>query len=352
MKEELLIKYLKNSCSEKEFEEFTALITENIQNEYLKDLSFEQWKNLDLELEIKDKERYNAQLDRIHHQINLKQTENQIKVGTMPTIAKWLSHIAAILFLPLLGVVFYLLSENIKSEKYTAMAVDTLEVTSPIGSRTVVQLTDGTEVTLNYGSKIYYPRSFKGNTREVKLTGEGFFKVAHNPEQPFIVKTEKLNIKAVGTTFNVHAYPDEDYVTTTLLEGKVLLEKAIDREKTEQIGAMKPSQHINYNFKTGKLISTAGSTEKYVAWKDGKMIFDNSPINEVTNELSRKYNVDIEVADEVKYLTYTVTFADDPLFLILDLMTETTPIVYKRFPRTKLADGSFSKQKIRIEKRK
>jgi hypothetical protein len=62
--------------------------------------------------------------------------------------------------------------------------------------------------------------------------------------------------------------------------------------------------------------------------------------------------VDIELAPEIYDLTYTVTFADDPLYLILDLMTEATPVSYKRFPREKLADGSFSKQKIRIEKRK
>ena len=70
-----------------------------------------------------------------------------------------------------------------------------------------------------------------------------------------------------------------------------------------------------------------------------------TPITRLLEKLSRKFNVDIEVADNVKYLTYTVTFVDDPLYLILDLMTETTPVKYKRFPRKKLADGNLFKTK-------
>jgi transmembrane sensor len=75
------------------------------------------------------------------------------------------------------------------------------------------------------------------------------------------------------------------------------------------------------------------------------------PSSEVARELSRKFNVDIIVEEDIKDLTYTVTFIDDPLDLILDLMTETTPIKYKRYSRKKLPDGTFSKQEIRIEKK-
>ena len=222
---------------------------------------------------------------------------------------------------------------------------------APIGSRTVVQLSDGTEINLNYGSKIKYPRTFTGDTRGITLSGEGYFNVAHNPEKPFVVKTGTLDVKALGTEFNVQAYPGDDAISTTLINGKVVIEKT-DENQTTTVGAMAPGQHVEYQLKTGQIISTKGATDKYTAWKEGRMMFDNTPIAEVASELSRKFNVDIELAEDIHYLTYTVTFADDPLYLILDLMTETTPVTYKRYPRLKLPDGSFSKQKIRIEKRK
>jgi ferric-dicitrate binding protein FerR (iron transport regulator) len=114
---------------------------------------------------------------------------------------------------------------------------------------------------------------------------------------------------------------------------------------------MVPDQHLTYNSKTGKISSNQVNVENYIAWKEGKLVFDNTSILGVTEKLSRMFNVELYVADDIKDLTYTVTFADDPLFLILDLMTETTPITYKQIPRKKLDNGTFSKQIIKIERR-
>ena len=354
MNKELLIKYLNNNCSDKEFEEFAEWVKENSPSKKGKDWSFDQWKSLESELKEKDKEKYSLLLDKIHHKINLNQKESKGRnIKILSIAAKWLSRAAAMLFIPLLGVVFYLLSNNnFQTEKLTDLTVDSLEVIAPTGSRTVLQLSDGTEVHLNYGSRIKYPRNFTGSTREITLVGEGYFDVAHNPDKPFIVKTGKLQVKALGTEFNVEAYPNDDLISTTLVDGKVVIDKILQNGKINRIGAMEPDQYVEYNKKSETIFSSKGNIEKYIAWKNGKMIFDNEPITNVARELGRKFNVDIEVADDIKNLTYTVTFADDPLFLILDLMTETTPVTYKRFPREKLADGTFSKQKIKIEKRK
>jgi len=355
MNKEILIKYLNNNCTDKEFEELVSWVKKEAWNKEGKRWGFDHWKMFEPELKKKDQKKYNALLDRIHHEINLKHRENKdSKVINLSKVAKWLSRVAAILFIPLLGVVFYLLSNsNFQMDKFTnlELTVDSLEVIAPIGSRTVVQLSDGTEVNLNYGSKIKYPRNFTGNTREITLAGEGYFDVAHNPDKPFIVKTGKLNVKALGTEFNVHAYPDDDVIETTLVEGKVVIERTFPDNTTKSVEVMVPGQHIKYNQKTGGISSNKGNIEEYIAWKEGKLVFDNTPIIRVTEKLSRMFNVEIYVADDIKDLTYTVTFTDDPLFLILDLMTETTPVIYKRFPRKKLVDGTFSKQIIKIEKR-
>jgi len=353
MKKEILIKYLNNSCSEKEFEELVEWVKMHPKNKEGKYWSLEQWKSFIPDEKSKDKEKYNALLDKIHHEINLKQQASEDKkIVSLSNMSKWFGRVAALLFLPLLGIIFYLLSnDTVKTEKFADLTADYLEVIAPIGSRTVVQLSDGTEVNLNYGSKIKYPQNFTGDTREISLSGEAYFDVAHNPDKPFIVKTGKLNVKALGTEFNVNAYPDDDIIATTLVEGKVIIEKVLPNNKIGQIGIMAPGQHIAYNSKTGKISSNQVNIEDYIAWKEGKLVFNNTSILGVTEKLSRMFNVDFHVTDDIKDLTYTVTFADDPLYLILDLMTETTPVKYTRLPRKKMDDGTFSKQIIKIERR-
>ncbi|MDX8339373.1 FecR domain-containing protein [Draconibacterium sp. IB214405] len=353
MKKELLNKYLNGNCSAQEFEEFSEWVKEESLTKDGKDLGLADWVSFNPSLENTDDKKYSRLLDKIHHKINLK--EHQVEKGktiSFADVTRWFSRAAAILFLPLLGVLLYLMTNNNIQSYLTAEAgVDTLEVIAPIGSRTVVQLTDGTEVNLNYGSRIKYPREFRGNTREIKLIGEGYFDVAHDSEKPFIVNTGKLNIKVLGTEFNVQAYPENQHVATTLVNGKVSLEEQGHDGEPKSLGAMQPGQHVDYNISSGEMESTSGNIDKYIAWKDGKLVFDNEPIKGVASKLSRMFNVDIFVAEELTDLSYTVTFIDEPLFFILDLMTETTPITYTVSSRNKLPDGTYTKQQINIQKR-
>ena len=351
MNKELLIKYLNNKCTGREFEEVAGWIQTEAHQKEASGWGLEQWKMLESQVLDKDDPKFNALLYKIHYEINLRQRQHQnSKFILFAEVTKWLGRAAAILFLPLLGVVFYLLSDrDFQKNQIAELGVDSLEIIAPVGSRTVVQLSDGTEVNLNYGSRIKYPRNF-GNVREVTLSGEGYFDVARNPDKPFVVKTGKLNIRALGTKFNIHAYPGDDVIETTLAEGKVVIEKAVQGE-SQVIGTMVPGQHVDYQISSGKITSTKGSIEKYIAWKDGKLVFDNESISDIAGKLGRMFNVDIEVAENVRDYTYTVTFFNDPLYLILDLMTETAPIKYEILPRHKQPDGTYSKQKIRIEKR-
>lgn len=354
MNKEILLKYLNSQCSDKEFEELANWVSRNAHYNDGKSWGFDQWKIFEPEpLKMQDEEKFSALLDKIHHEINLKKGEKEERqVFALSNITKWLSRVAAVLFIPLLGVMFYLLSNNnLQLDTVSGRNVDSLEVIAPIGSRTVVQLSDGSEVSLNYGSRIKYPRTFTGNTREITLDGEGYFDVAHDPDKPFVVKTGSLNVTALGTEFNVQSYRDDNLISATLVEGKVVIDKILPNEEFERIGAMQPGQHVAYNIASERIISSQGNIEQYIAWREGKMVFDNTPITTVAGELSRKFNVDIEVASDIKDLTYTVIFIEDPLYLILDLMTEITPVKYHKLPRKKQADGTYSKQIIKIEKR-
>jgi ferric-dicitrate binding protein FerR (iron transport regulator) len=351
MYKEILIKYLNNNCSDEEFEKLVYWLKKEKENSGTKKWVLEDWKTFEPEISKADNKKYSALLDKIHHEINLKEKSNLKKIN-IRTFTRYLSHAAAILFLPLLGIFLYMNSNNkLQVSQYAQMATDSLEVIAPIGSRTVVQLTDGTVVNLNYGSRVKYPRVFIGDKREIELEGEGYFEVAHSPDKPFIVKTSKLNVTALGTEFNVQAYEDDDVIATTLVNGKVLVEKISASQSVVSLGIMVPGQHVEYNHQTDKVYSVQGRIEKYVAWKEGKLVFDNEPIEGVAEKLGRMFNVDFEVDETIKDYTYTATLENDPLFLVLDLMKEITDITYKAYPRKKLPDGTFTKQKIKLEKR-
>ncbi|MBN1926748.1 MAG: FecR domain-containing protein [Prolixibacteraceae bacterium] len=355
MKKELLIKYFNNQCTDAELIEFFRWVKTDALNEEDKRWSFEVWNSYQGTSDMGDDKNFLAIFDKIQKRIDANSLESNTHLNKplkLPIITKWISRAAAILLIPVLAFLFYTLSEKkVESTKYASLALDSIEVIAPLGSKTVVQLSDGSEVQLNYGSKIRYPHFFSSNTREVTLHGEGFFKVAHNTEKPFIVKAGDMNIKAVGTSFNVLAYPDDDAIETTLVTGKVILQRVKKDGKIESIGAMKPGLHVTYNLRNGEISSTEGNIEKYTSWTEGKLIFEDTPILQVTERLGRMFNVDFVVKDEIESYTYTVTFTDDPLYQILDLMAIATPIVYKTLPREKLPDGSFSKQKIILEKR-
>lgn len=346
MTEEKLIKFLNNQCTDEEIDEIISWSQEDAFNEESMKWGLSAWNSYQVEDDLMDDKKFTLLFDRIQERIALESEKQNRNKQRKLSLITWLTRVAAILLLPLLIFMFYTLSEtaNIKTElsQLTTIPVDTMEVIVPLGSRTVVQLSDGSVVHLNYGSTLRYPQTFIGNTREVLLIGEGYFEVSHNPQKPFIVKTSKLNVKALGTEFNVMAYSDSDEIETTLVNGKVEL---------ETLGVMEPGQHVNYNSKTKEVSSSKGSTEKYTAWKEGKLIFDEASILEVAEKLSRKFNVLIDVKDDMKKYSYTVTFDDEPLFQILDLMTIATPVRYKLQPREKLPDGSYSKQKITFERK-
>ena len=143
---------------------------------------------------------------------------------------------------------------------------------------------------------------------EVVLSGEGYFKVAHNPKHPFVVQTKNLNVTALGTEFNVFAYPDEETTSATLVEGKVRVEKITKSGYVKVLGEMDPGQHVCYNIESNKVKGSKGDIEKFVSWREGKLIFENDPIDVIAKRLSRWYNVEIVFADEeVKKYTYKET---------------------------------------------
>lgn len=321
-------------------------------NEKSREQYLEDWKNSGLDEQLDD-ERFSQLFDRIQQKIELGENRNPKRIITksgINVVSTWLTRAAAILLIPVLLFSYYTLTKKVElANEIASISVDSLEIEAPFGSRTVFQLSDGTVVHLNYGSKLKYPIVFLGETREVCLSGEGYFKVSHNPSMPFIVKTSDLNIKALGTSFNVFAYPQEKYIETTLVHGTVNLERGNGNKAFLE---MIPGEHTKYDKLNGYTVTTTGKIDKYISWKDGKIIFEDTPITDVADRLSKMFNVEIHISEDIKDYNFTVTIIDEPLFQILDLMTIAAPVNYTVIPRVKEKDGTFSRQKIMFEKRK
>ncbi|WP_319592407.1 FecR domain-containing protein [uncultured Draconibacterium sp.] len=351
MTKELLDKYLNNQCSAQEVEDVIQWIKQHSFFTESKKLGQADWQQFKLEDSVVSDEKLDSLLDKIHHKINI---ESRFTIQPeRKRLISWISKSAAIILIPVLAFLFYTISVNESLiNQMEVVSVDSLEVIAPIGSRTVVELSDGSVVHLNYGSRIKYPQNFLGETRGVTLIGEGYFDVAHNPDKPFVITSGRIHVNALGTVFNVNAYPENNAIATTLVEGKVVIEELNDNNDLNWIKELIPGQHLLYERRTGKLKSSIGDVEKYIAWIDGKLVFENEPIDVIAKKLSRMFNVQIKVDEDVDKYKYTVTFVDESLFQILELLSVATPISYRILPRVKKSDGTFSKQIILIEKKK
>jgi transmembrane sensor len=350
MTKDLFIKYLHGNCTEKEFEQFLAWIKEESLTDSGKRLVKEVWDEFEPEARPVERLKYNRILDKIHHQININQHSNQPAIRRIPARNRFLTvitHAAAILLLPVLSLlIFKIHADKIQYGENT----NDLEVQAPAGFRMNIELGDGTQVWLNHGSRLKYPYRFSSKSRKVFLTGEAFFKVAHNKKVPFIVETNNIEVKATGTTFNVSAYPD-DIVETTLVEGTVIL---YDKSRNHEIKTLSPSECLKYNSEKNKYILESGDIiEKYIGWKDGLLVFKNDSIADIARKLEQWYGVDVKIKDtKVKEFTYTATFYDETLSQVLELMSLPSPVSYKLTPLKKLANGTFSRQSVIIALKK
>jgi len=255
---------------------------------------------------------------------------------------------AAVFILACLFSTAYIFYHNSRSSsETTGHPVIMQEISAIFGTRSKFHLPDGTTVFLNSGSKLIFPLQFKGNSRKVELIGEAFFEVVTNPDQPFIVKTGAINVKALGTAFNIQAYPSSKEISTTLVHGKVVLEME-SGGVPKQLAELKPSERAVFDTDAVAVkISDEEDLDKFIGWKDGKLVFFNDPIDKVAEKIGNWYNVTIKInKNELKRFRFTATFTDEPIEQVLDLLSKSSPISYRIKKATRLADNSYSKREI------
>ncbi|MBO9573892.1 MAG: FecR domain-containing protein, partial [Chitinophagaceae bacterium] len=163
-------------------------------------------------------------------------------------------------------------------------------MTTPRGGKYQLRLPDGTHVWLNAASSITYPVIFSGKERSVKITGEVYFEVAHDPSKPFRVHAADQELTVLGTHFNIKAYADEELLTTTLLEGKVSIKKATGTNSL----ILTPGQQAVTKPSTPSIaLNKKANIEAAMAWKNGLFHFENADVKTVMQQLARWYDVEI-----------------------------------------------------------
>jgi hypothetical protein len=168
------------------------------------------------------------------------------------------------------------------------------ELKIPYGKRFQVALSDGTLVYLNAGTTLKYPTAFiKGQNREVFVQGEAYFKVAEDAAHPFIVKSGKLNVRVLGTQFNVSSYGKDDNISTVLVSGKVHLYDDGTSYDQKTATELEPGRMAKWNKENNTYTIEKVDTEVHTGWIEGKLIFKDMPFKVIREKLERHYNVSI-----------------------------------------------------------
>lgn len=253
---------------------------------------------------------------------------------------QWAQRAAAVLFIPLLVT---LLVQNFGTDRQELAQM--MEVKTNPGMMTSLTLPDGTVVFLNSESTLSYPSQFDGDVRNVTLQGEAYFEVAKNPEKKFIVSTShQSQIEVLGTHFNVEAYEKEDRISATLVEGKIGF--IFNQGNVSKKVLMDPGQKLVYDSKDSKVQLYATTGESELAWKEGKIIFRNTPLEEGLRMLEKRYNVEFIIKNNrLKEDSFTGAFTNQRLERILEYFQLSSHIRWRYLDSPDITD---EKSKIEI----
>lgn len=325
---ELLRKYIHRQCSPAELEQVKAfLITpgyKEILDELIREESEEEWNDL-----LKQPVRADEQMREWHSKFE----ERRNKVISMSTTDysprtrfTYLRY-AAIFLLFILGAGYYSLQKenNLKTVQQVA-SLKTFQTKD--GERATITLSDQTIVYMGPGSTLKYPEKFSGTTREISLTGEAFFEVAHNPAKPFQIHSGQLKTTVLGTSFKVNAFEGQAF-EVKVATGKVRVDR-MNKQQVEHLAVLTPGQQVrlsttNSNAELGKL-----PVEEVLDWKASRLVFRDNTLQEITRELQRAYDVHINFVNPVKareVLTVTLQ-VNVPLKETLKLLSQGARFTY------------------------
>ncbi len=352
--EDLIIQHLSETINEEDLLKLNAWLELSSNNKHL----FEQTREIWLSSKVVDNLKgFDHRKGYQRFLSSTKKTALENARSSVKTMIFSLPRVAAVVLIAFgLGILVHYLSLKLLGPDLVAQQ----EIIVPLGSKSKIKLPDGTMVTLNAGSKLTYKTSFGKVNREVWLEGEGYFSVAKDKKRTFIVKTGYLDIRALGTEFNVKAYPNEKTIQTTLVEGSVQIEKTsrdFSGEKKESLIILKPKQRYTFLIdsetdilsavenkatKTGKedqkpkvIVPKTGIVYKNIdpipdiSWKERRWVISQEQLGDLAIKLERRYDVNINFANEnLKSFRFTGTLQDESIEQVLKVISLSSPIVF------------------------
>lgn len=320
-------RYLEGKTSENESEQIRSWLKDPANTDESRMILGNVWTNSELMFNgsVPD---FDQMLNQIHQQISSTPEHRHLpesKSGAIKRIIQLFSKVAAILFLPLLLLSVYLYFNLQQNSFLLASNSDKVrEIYTKPGTRTKIELPDGTNVWLNDGTILRYPENFSGPTRDVYVDGEAYFEVTPNPKKPFVVDNPMMRTVVTGTHFNLNSYSDDHFFEATLLEGKIHLEKG-----TQNL-SVNPGEQVQFDALNQKILQKNVIAENAAAWIDGKLVFKDEKLETAIKKIGRWYNVEIILTDpELSGYLLTATVSDEKLDQTLNLISLALPVTFK-----------------------
>lgn len=285
----------------------------------------QQWEDVaDFEVEAESLQEWKSDLKG-----NLGIQEEGFDEPRLYPVKNYFIRYAAIWIFAVLGIGVYgifSLKTSTHSEQKIAEAIEVKA--NPYGRRSSFLLSDSTKVFLGAGSKLFYPKRFSGDRRTIRLVGEAFFQVTKNPKKPFIVYTGEVRTMVLGTSFKINAFAGKP-LSVAVATGKVRVDHLSAHRQHKSLGILTPGLMLTYNQETANISKMAiDDTEK---WAKGLLVFKGIPLSQLTEEISRWYNVTIRLKRQsLKSMPVTVTLdANVPINKLLDGLCVIGSLKYK-----------------------
>ena len=314
---QLIEKYLSGSISSDEYRDLSEWIEQDRELNHWWERKFIETEGL---LDFKTSEKM---FTKIRHKTfryevtDKKQLEQNTfnKNKIVLNLIKWV----AIICIPI-GICFsYLLINDFVNKEQVPLIVKTER-----GEKSTIILPDGTNVILNSSSRLKYSNDYGKKNRSVDLEGEAYFDVTRDTKKEFIVHTNNLDIKVIGTSFNISSYTDTKDITIVLLKGKVKIQSA------ELSYIMSPGEKINYNKNTKKIIKEDVFPTDYITWTKGDLYFEKESLENIIKTISRVYNVDVQYnAMDVKDVVFSGTIPKCEIKDAMNMITSASSFTYQ-----------------------
>ena len=247
---------------------------------------FARWFN---QLDLSDNVLADGDEDTIQEKVRRALQNHAFNTPPQPAIIYsqfWLRSAAAAVLIFLCSALYFHLKPPRPGQLVAYREIHTLK-----GERKMITLEDGTVIQLNNESSLKYPENFSGNSREVYLKGEAFFKVTHDPAKPFRVHMDEMNVGVLGTSFDIKNYPEDKNISVTVATGKV----GVSKPGGKQAFLLMPGDRLSYDRLSGKITQKKVDPANETAWQQGELVFRDERLEMICRSLERWYNVNMHI---------------------------------------------------------